>query len=288
MAFVWKKELHSGRSFEASEKGVVTYERAWRILTDDKADDQLFVANNSGLPLLYSVYPGDPRAKLFPLSVRPDGDESGLLWIATARYTSKTDEQQSASPLERPAQWTGGMAQFTRPVTRDRFNTPILNYAGDPYDPPPEIEEDRISLIAVRNEAYIPFDKIRQYKNATNSDEWCGAEPRTLKVRITFGELQEENGYKFYPVQYEFAYNPDKWDLTLLEIGYNGVSSAVLGGKKVKLGDEPQLLKRIAAGGSSDDFFSVGVEKEASQANFTAWRVRPEVPFSNLGLTIPT
>lgn len=279
MAFVRKDELHSGRTYEAGEGGVVTYERVWRIRTDSAADDQYYVANNSGLPALYSPYPNDSRAKLFPLSVRPDGDESGLLWLATARYSSQTDNSQpEINPLNRDARWSGGAAQFTRLVTRDNSNTAVLNYAGDPYDPPPEIDDDRISFVAVRNEPAIPWTRINTFKGAVNASPWNNAAARTVKVRITFGDLQKENGYQFYPVTYNFDYDPNTWDLSLLEIGYNGIQNIVTD-FKVKLGDEPRLLKRVGS--------NVTIETDPANANFTKWRVRPEIDFNSLGLTMP-
>lgn len=276
MAWVSTKEVHRGREFHGGEKFVRSYKRSWLIQTDNKNDNVTYVANNSGLPLPYSSYPDDIYALRLGLDVVPAGDESGILWEASAMYSTQYDTQQQNNPLQRPPLYVATGSTYTQIIAKDIQNKVILNFSGDYYDPPPEINAPRGGIKVTVNKGDLPsiLADISTYVGAVNGDSWQSNNPRTwLCMSIESGQLQVENGIPFYAVTYEFHFRRETWDANLLEIGYNGLS----GGKKCKFkSDVPQLLKKV-------DASSVRRQTDPTQASFTAWRVYPEASFSALG-----
>ncbi len=277
-------ELHRGRIYSGGEKFVQTFERTWQIRTTSSADDQFYVANNSGLPLPYSPYPNFPFALRLGLDVRPTGDESGILWEAHAIYSTQYDTpQQDSNPLNRPVLYSGNQSRFTLPAFKRTDNgKAILNLANDLYDPPLMLDDDRMGLQFMRNEAYPPIAAMRAYRRAISSDSFQGDAPKTWKVvSITFGNQQFENGVTFFQVTYTFEYNPDTWEASVLEQGYNGINAA---GKPVSFEkDTPQLLIKPVAGNNLVRAMTKD-EIAAGQFTFTKQPIYNPVPFSTLGL----
>jgi hypothetical protein len=288
MAVGTAKPLHRGRQLDVDEKGVREYERPYLVVTTSALHGPWDVIQAPGLPALYTPYPDDPLALRVGLSPRGSGDESGLVWEVIAKYSTKYDSPQNnqSDPLERPIRFSGGLAYFKVPAVKDNEGNPILNLAGDPYDPPAEADDARLTLVAVRNERTIPWETMRQYKNAVNSDQFNGCPPRTVKVRrIEPGEPQTENGRQFYSVRYEFEHDERTWDIELLEIGYNGLKWTNDTPKKVPFsGDKPRLLKST---GLRNAHQNVNFTDNPEEASYTKWKYYPERSFGTLGLEIP-
>lgn len=275
-------KLHSGRPGTDEAKWISTYETAWRVVTDDPAFTRSMIAADPRTPKMYTPYPEDGDALLISLNIRPDGDETGVVWEVIAVYSTSYEYPYPRNPLLRPARWSGSLAHFTSPAIVDINGDPILNMAGDPYDPPLEGDDSRQSFQAVRNEAKPPWGVSQLYKDAINSDGWNGVARWTVKIfDISFGELQFENGQAFYPVTYVFQYDPKNWLLKPLEIGYNGAKRTSGVWRKVPFGgDSEKLLKR-----SDDD--TITFTDDPSEASFTDWHYYKELPFTSLGLVIP-
>jgi hypothetical protein len=289
MSVVSIAPLHRGRAGDGDDKYVRNYEQTWLVITDDPTDGPCVIGNAAGLPGRYFAYPDDPFALAIGSDVKSAGDETGLVWEVTLKYSTKYDvNQQQENPLDRVPRWSSGGQHFSKVAAKDNglANSnkpkPILNLAGDAYDPPAEIDDSRMVLRVVRNEPVLPLQAQMTYANAVNSDQWNGAPVRTVKVEsIESGELQNENGVQFYAVTYTFHYRPETWDLSILEQGYNGLSFKTGNPVKVPLGgDHPKLLQFQAPAG-------VTFTDDATQATFTKWRVYPEAAFANLNLTIP-
>lgn len=282
MAWVSTKEIHRGRSFTGGEKGTRTYKRGWLIQRDSSADTVFQVANTSQLPLPYEPYPEDQFALRLGMDVTPAGDESGVLWEASATYSNQYDSQSSTNPLQMPALYQCASQQYTRPVTKDiKTGQTILNLAGDYYDPAPEVDDSRGIIQVTKNLPTFPLS-LMQYVNAINSDSFFNNAPRTWKCNaISSGSLQNSNGYSYYAVTFEFQYNPDTWVKKILEIGYNGKKAD---GTKIAFKvDKPSLLvKRY----DSSNKLVIGRSSDPNDAIFTDWYVYRELPFSVFGFSL--
>jgi hypothetical protein len=287
VSWVWTKELHRGRTFKQAEKNVRTYTRNWLILTNDRNDRQLFVANNSALPTQYTPYPDDPFALRLGLDVNPHGDESGMLWEASATYSTNYENQKDQNPFNRPPLMTITCGTYTVPVLKEVTSSggegkTITNWAGDYYDPLPEKHAPQGQIKFKRNEPELPLPAISKYVGKVNSDNWFNNAPRTwLCMGINCGELKNENGYQFYEVDYEFHFKEKNWDAKLLEIGYNGLNE----GKKFKFNYEvPQLLWKIDD--QNIDYIpkDIPLAGALKMATFTSWKIYEEAPFNDLGL----
>lgn len=293
----YPKRRRSGRTGSADDKLVRNYEEVWALLMTTPYDDPWVVLNTPGIPQRYQPYTSDGFARCINASCQLAGDDNGTgtLWDVTCRYSTKYDvAQQPENPVNRPPRFSLSLAHFSTPAVRDNglvsgTRQAILNYAGDVYNPPPELDDSRMTLVARRNEAVLPFAAMNLYKDAVNSDAWNGCDPRTVKLfNVSCGEVQYESGYQFYEVQYEFQYNPDTWDLRLLEHGYNGLVCNGSGTPKKTLfgGDQPKLLRRRTTTPGAN-VVMVTSESDPAKANFTSWRVYKEMPFAALNLNIP-
>src|SRR5262249_15878222 len=93
---------------------------------------------------------------------------------------------QSAGPLFKRPDVRWGFANFQRPGiwTIDNPSRAIVNSAGEPFDPPVEIDDSRLVLTLVRNEpAFAPLTSLL-YKDAINSDTFLGAAPGLAKIAM--------------------------------------------------------------------------------------------------------
>ena len=293
----YPKRRRGGRTGDADDKLVRNYEEVWMVLTTVATDDPFVILNTPGIPQRYQPYQSDGQARCINAACQLAGDDdgTGTLWDVTCRYSTKYDvSQQPENPVNRPPRFSLSLAHFQTPAVRDNGlvngqRIAVLNLAGDAYSPPPEIDDSRLTLVARRNEATLPFVAMQLYKDAVNSDTWNNCEPRTVKLfNVSCGEMQIENGYQYYEVQYEFQYNPDTWDLRLLEYGYNGLVCNGSGTPKKTAfgGDQPKLLKKRNATPGANVVL-VTSESDPQKANFTTWRVYKEMPFASLNLAIP-
>jgi hypothetical protein len=103
-------------------------------------------------------------------------------------------------------------------------STPILNSAGDPYDPLPEEDAQVEVLTITRWEKTIDNDKLRRYAGATNSKVFAGgAEGAALMMPIK-RRRQYENGQFLWQVTYQIKFAPPHipwlWDHRLVDQGF--------------------------------------------------------------------
>lgn len=224
-------ELFDGRDHALSDKGVRTYTRVFHVITDDPyvgpAAVRAALGISRGDPYITDSE-SDLQARV--RRIQPQQQDNPRLWEVRVEYDS-TQEEESESPFDKPPEVSWDFAQFTRVAYKDRDGKAILNSAGQYFDPPIEIDDSRPVLTVVRNEPSYNPSLAYQYRDAVNSDAFYGAPPGTAKVVKITGASAVENDIPFWRVTYEFSFNPDGWQPSILDQG----RYAKIGGKLVPI-----------------------------------------------------
>jgi hypothetical protein len=246
------------------------YQRQFLLKTDSLATLSIEVRATTGVPRLYDSHPEDTGAFAYKLAVQQQTDDP-FLWIVTVDYHTVAGDGKSdpadrqENPLNRPAEveWSflKSSVAVTQQLTLDAFGQPlpIVNSAGDAFDPPIEIERSRPKLTITRNEPAFDPAIAFAYQDAVASDVFYGAPAYYAKMDGIKGVRQYENKIFFWKVTYEISFGVEPWiPLKILDQGYQYLA----GGKKVLARDQadgtpvgaPVLLDgaggRLAVGGT--------------------------------------
>lgn len=236
-------EVAGGRGGDGDDKGVRTYTRTWKAITDDRTDTPYTIFTYGSCPTKYQPCPWDTSALCLSVSVRntaEDGDSRQ--WEVTAKYSSKYDDQQQDNPLDRPVKQSLDFNVYRKVAERDTAGLPITNSAGDKPSEPVEIDAVHPVFRFTRNEASIPVQTAIDYMYKVNSDTFYGMAPGTARLTIKCGEKQIENGHAYYAITYEVEYRAEKWTVRYLNQGFNSLTAAR---KRIAVaGNQPRLLQR--------------------------------------------
>lgn len=226
-------ELWTGRRGDFNDQAVRKYTRVFRVFFASGLEGPLDVVNLAGLPHAGDPYVGasgetDPDAWCRTAQPTQDADDPRY-WTVTYEYSSETADNQDQGaasnqtgnggsggmprdPMQRSPVVRWGKQNFSRAVEVDTLTLkPICNSSGEPFDPPPEVEQAYLTLSIVRNEANYDPDKALRYTNAVNDAAWTVAgknfvadEARCLGITA---DLKFEQGAIFWSVAYEFVFN---------------------------------------------------------------------------------
>lgn len=220
MAVVDDGEMRGKRSGGKKLPNDRDYSRTFRVEVDDPDDRESIVLAADSVPALGDPHPDDASAWCESLAVQCV-DEGGKLWEVTAKYSSTADAGSAAdNPLSRPVTITWEDYEFEEPVELDVLGKPVLNSAGQAFDPPPTRVASRPVVVFTKNQAEFNASLAQQYKNKSNSDTWWGLSAGQAKVAsIRASEEKEENGITYYEVRYEIHLNEDGWKKRILDQG---------------------------------------------------------------------
>ena len=170
----------------------------------------------------------DTGARLMELDVQQEDDP--YFYVATARYsTSKasdptrvgradggrqgspgigSDPKEYLNPLLRAPEIELGFSPFQRALQFDREQALIANAAGDPFDPPYQVDDSRATMTVTRNELNYRQD-WRDWHDVVNSDVFMGTNPGNVKLKGIQAKFQYENNLAFWRVTYPFEWRDD-------------------------------------------------------------------------------
>ncbi len=213
--------------YSDTDEGVRSYHRIVEVFSDTRLETPRAVV----LYLLgqfppYSPYPGDSwcRARRPSRVQRREQDKTAMIWRATIEYTNRPlriDQQNElGNPLDKPIVVSGSFVRAMKAATEDRNEDPILNSAGEPYAPAPEIDDSRDSLIVERNTATIDLAYRAALRDKVNSNAQWGLEPRTIKLCQWLYTI-EYYAANFYYIanRWEFEIDVKKWNFRRLDMG---------------------------------------------------------------------
>ena len=245
-------EINQGRQGEGTvtrEKSFRTYQRVFRVTTDDPYDDSLVVfdAVSSAYGVVAGApYPTDFGAFVNKAQCRPEG-KSKMVWLVTVSYTSEWEPQQN--PLDDPAIIEWSATPYQRAYTLDKDGNAILNKANMSYYQPVMGDDSRWEVRVQKNLAQVP-QWIIYYKDAVNDGEFTidGVDVDQYQAKVSaigIGKVQTRNNIDFrvlsYTLHLDFTStdddgNPCGWIKQILNEGLYQISFAT--GKLTRCTDD--------------------------------------------------
>lgn len=228
MSILSVREIWSGRQGGEAEKGERTYQRTFRVFTDDTLDGPIQVRTALGIPRV-----GDPyiTATEFDAGSRCQNVEGAQsddpnVWQVTATYSSKKEdpEKDKDDPLDRAAEIEWSSEKVSRVMDRDLTGKAVVNSAGEKFDPPIEVEESLPLVTITRNEDSYNYSLGLQYQDAVNSDPFFGFDPGQAKIKEIRARSQFENDQYTWKVTYAIVFKREGWQTEVLDQGYWSVN----------------------------------------------------------------
>ena len=150
-------------------------------------------------------------------------------WMVTASYgpwnpADRGDPTQASNPLAMPPRYRLEFERHPEPIWQDINGNAIVNTAGDPFDPPLEVD-NLIGILTVERNVASTFDipTTIALSGSVNQDVWNGFAAKTVRVApIGLPALeysQEANAY-YYPLVLTFEINFKTWNRKPLNAGY--------------------------------------------------------------------
>jgi hypothetical protein len=140
----------------------------------------------------------------------PNTADIRTLWRVKVIHDSKptggsNDFQGRNNPLDDPIVISGGFGVFKQEVSTDRFENPIVNAAGDPYNPSPEIDEAVDTLSMSYNTATLNLQLRAEMIGKVNANIMWGLEPRRVKLtQWNYQVLRSGPNFEYIKHDFEF------------------------------------------------------------------------------------
>jgi hypothetical protein len=217
------------------------YERTWYVEADAVIGGDA-AKTAFGVPQMFTSYATsneqDMAARVIDKKAKQI-TKSDKSWAVVVRYETRSgsaeDGKWEQNPLLRPPKMSNPFEEAMVPVvgtlkdiavtpdSTDIYEEPMLNAAGQPFVPQPEVEDGNPVLVIVRNEETYDPAFATEYNNSVNNDTFMGFLPRQLKVRIEMpggqSEMVDDEEVVYYPVHYTFKAKREGWDLRVANRG---------------------------------------------------------------------
>lgn len=259
MAVLYVEELFEGRGGKDTVDKKYEHARVFEVRTDDPADDEMTAGAASGLPRNGDEHPTNSAATMQNISCFNLPDDP-TLWIVTCEYKTDLDKdhakevagpneagesvenegavaERAENPLDRPAVYSVESEQTTEIAEYDWIGTEIVNSAGDPYDPPPQIE---VSYPVISVEKNFPvgapiLDLGIQalYYDCVNDDVWHGIDIGLLRIVKIGTSYNFENGVAFGRVKFQMKLKWKGWLLKIADAGFNYLTDGGTAKKRI-------------------------------------------------------
>lgn len=226
-----------------------SYTRKFRVQTDTPDTDQVDVlyardpSTGVKIPALGQIYTaknGNFDGGSFCEQVQCSNEaEDGKSWIVTVQYGPYDPTQFDAqNPLDAPPKVRFGLSRQSITADKDVDGKPVVNSAGQAFDPPIEKDESRLVMSVEVNVQTFDANLFAAYKDTVNDDVWWIFAPKTVKFMNATAELQHSgdcpvNGGLYWVMTWEFEIKEDTWTKKILDqglmcIGVSGGSSGEL------------------------------------------------------------
>ena len=205
-----------------------TFRRLWLVAAPAGTSEQTILGDSEAPKLGEELSEG---SGIYCVQVRatPVGQ---TLWHVEAEYTTPGREEyrrRDPNPLNWAARIRWSAVVMRMPVWYDRDGNPILNTAGEPFDPPLEVDR-KLPVVEVRvNMPYVP-SWILGYREAINSTAWyidglIVAEKCAMMDSIEVSEVQVVNNIAYREVAYRAVIAPTLlgWQPRILNAGYSAL-----------------------------------------------------------------
>ena len=205
------------------------YSELWRVDVDSLTDTQVDALLATNIPSIGDTFSDDTGSYCVSLTPR---SLDRYAWSIVAQYSSK--QEFSTNPLNDPVVVTWDDDPYQKPAFEDSSGNAICNSAGDPFDPPPEVDDSRGTIIIQKNVGATP-GYVRGYRNAVNSNAFrvgrSATDPFILTVaaesakirRFAMSAIKKRSGTEFavLTIEMQVLDDADDWTLRNLDRGFN-------------------------------------------------------------------
>jgi len=230
------------------EAGRLTTVRKFKVQTNDLADGPLVVTAAPGIPRLYESYFFGNELQVYMLCRSMSAERlepNSMWWEVIANYSTPEPKEPGGvvSPHGTGQEVSG---QFTNPLlelaevafSTETVQVPVYgiykddgsseackNSAGEIYNPPPMMDQARLTMTITRNEPISSPHPVTSvlYQNTVNSDAWWGLNPGQARCKTITSSRQVKNlpngvPFVYLKVVYSFSLLPTH-DLQILDAG---------------------------------------------------------------------
>jgi hypothetical protein len=206
------------------------------LVYSDVYDDENFVLFNLGIGI-GNAQPFDAQQRCIGLAVRSTGraacptDQSDATrWEATVTYGpwNPLTLSYDGNPVNIPMRFRFDFENTSIPCIVDVDGKPIVNSAGDYYDPPVEMDHAKVTLTVSRNESGPNPAVILALENVLNVAVWNGFPAKTVRFLCpTMPEVEYSQATSsfYWPMQYKFDIDFNTWVKQVLNRGYRQLDS---------------------------------------------------------------
>jgi len=207
------------------------YTAYYRAITTSPNDGPNDIILNASCPQYGDAYTFGNDFNLFAwcrsVNVKLEtAKESRLSWIVTANYSSKGAPQDPADKaIQNPADWSwrvsGSFSMQQRAPDKDIDDRALVNAAGEPFLPPPEIEDPQIVLVLEKNTPTIDLSLYADAGGKVNDAAIWGLNARCAKImQWTFNFAWTAPGQAYVQNRWEVAVKLDGFYFQPLNIGH--------------------------------------------------------------------
>lgn len=228
MAVTVLGERAKERKAKINDKGEREYRRVFVAKSTNKLlDGPRTIRTTNGIPQIgttYAVSPTDTDsgARVVDIDPRPL-DDGGYNWEVDVTYSSKFDDSAALNnPLSAPAEFSGSFARYSAPFVKDIISGfAVRNSAGEPFNPPVEVDDSRPVFTIKRNEGGYNLQRAIDYQDSVNSDVFLGIGAGLVKISNISFNRKFHNALEYYEITYEFECRREGWYVDILDIGLN-------------------------------------------------------------------
>jgi len=246
MTVTYLQEDAGGRT-ATNSRGIRTYTRVFLFETDSQLDDAWEVGSHPDAPRI-----GQAFRDAWCISSTPTCIEPWKGWSITAEYSS--EREMNEDPTQDAMQIRVYTEQFQKPAIFNKNNELIVNSAGDPYDPPPMMDDSRRVISLVRNVPSCP-SWVLSYQDAVNNDSFevqgVTYAAGVGKVQsVSLSPAQKRNGIEFFTLEVLIHLQKNGWILKTLDAGFRERDSYGVLKNILNPGDEERVSAPVPLDGS--------------------------------------
>ena len=263
----------------SNDRGVRTYEYAWRVTTTDPSTEGPYaVGSASGLPVIGDTWGEDSSAYCYALTI--DADEPPNGWAVTAKYTSERPTNSSPALADPRVSWSSSTVEVPVWITVESTPTAIVNSAGDFFDQVPTRSETRFTANITANlSAYGSLLNVVDHINSSSCTiDGVSIAPHCGKLSgVSISEAKRQGSTIYVEASYSLEINPHTWLYKPLDCGFRAKDTS--GNLRlIRSADLTPVANPALLNGSG----YVVAEPGPSTAVFGSYKIYSEASFSFL------
>lgn len=327
MSVVSVELLWEGRKGRDGIDRAMRFVRVYEVLTDDPHDDEDIAAGEEArtLGLPGNGYPLKEGSTAVVTDIEADTDsEMPTRWLVTVTYETQwprelaaesltfdpetgdslptttapnpdggpPEAQRDQNPVNWPVKYRVTHEVSQEPATHDQDGDPIVNSAGDPFDPPVMVEVSRPVIEFTKYYTLVKIDWLERYHGSVNKFGWHGRGPRKCKLEIEWA-ADTINNFPVWRVDFRVKIRREQWDggpfdegqgwdLRVLDQGYREIN--VLTGERSKIVPPLDGLGSPVPGPYPLNGAGVPAPVDQALPSYLTYRYYPEEDWSALGI----